>query len=160
MLDLEYEDLFEIGRRREERLAEMRAREELERPLPVATAITVQLIPSIPYAGCWDGQQEFSRSICSGNYHFGAEVVGEREPVVLTFDNGRGRLATRDGWRAVDDVHVAVWHGGKRREYDIPASGLWMVLHLNEEVEDWACVEVALRPWPEFTGQVDSWGRW
>ena len=155
-----FDDLFEIGGRSSERLAEMRAREELERPLPVATAITVQLIPSIPYAGCWDGQQEFSRSICSGNYHFGAEVVGEREPVVLTFDNGRGKLATRDGWRAVEDVHVAVWHGGKRREYDIPAGGVWMIPPFHNEVEGWGVVQVEKRPWPEFTGQVDSLGRW
>lgn len=64
--------------------------------------------PKIPYAGDWNGVSSFSRSICSGNYSFGASFSGEVEEVIACATTGE----VIKFYRVVSEsAECHFWHG-------------------------------------------------
>lgn len=132
--------------------------------------------PRIPYAGGWDGASSFSRSICAGNYSFGATVSGEYVPVLATIIRSSGG-DTRPvdqwqeqvpAWQAVTEVTIEWWAGNRHGKKTIPPGEVWAsyqpTLH---EVMQSVCrgirpdiVEVMPREEESSCGTVDVLHRW
>lgn len=146
-----------------QRLAALAERLAARFPLRPPMRAPVVITPRIPYAGMWDGATTFHRSICCGNYWFGASVTGTFVPVIVTLAAADDDLRrdTREGWQAVGSggCHIQTYTTDKTWDSDVPQGGVW-VTYIPYEGEHWYVVSVEARPQPENFGCVDSSGRW
>lgn len=131
-------------------------------PLVVERA-PVSVVGSIPYAGQWDGATSFHRSICCGNYWFGAEVGGSCVPVRVTLADANDdlRRIERDGWLSVGvgGVNIHTYARHKTRDTHVPPGGVWVTTVPADNLR-WNVVSFEPRSEPETSGCVDSLGRW
>ncbi|PIR97333.1 MAG: hypothetical protein COT91_01960 [Candidatus Doudnabacteria bacterium CG10_big_fil_rev_8_21_14_0_10_41_10] len=120
----------------------------LPSPLPTGKQEVVG-IPSIPYAGCWSGAESFSRSICSGNYRFGAVVDGDVRPLLANV-GGRECLVIEALSPTRLETHST---SGGHREWNFAVGEMWTV---GEGGIADNFREIAV----EAGDTVDSLGRW
>lgn len=161
-LDIQ-DELVEYVRAEYSRLADLAERLAERFPLDAPTREPVVAVARIPYAGGWDGATSFDRSICCGNYWFGANVTGPFEAVTVTLASADDdmRRIQRAAWRATGTVNVQTWTRHTRHDYDLVAGQVWGSLDLPVPPLTWNVVDVQPRDAdPAGGGCVDSLGRW